>query len=157
MSVSINLDASSVMFLGIIGCLGSLNHQIPSPRWLSRGWSSPGLCPGSATPPMALLSWSKASNFCCLGRHLHGPSSTGPCEPQHVAGPAEGVASEPSESHLNGLTPHLPPVTSAFCHLLSVLCPLCLVGLPNVVLPGNDKFKQNDLLGDFHDQHHVRP
>ena len=47
---------TSVMLPGVIG-----RFRSSSPRWPNQGWSSPSLCPGSATLPTALLSWSTAT------------------------------------------------------------------------------------------------
>ncbi|CAB1412864.1 unnamed protein product [Pleuronectes platessa] len=47
----------------------------------------------------------------CSGQ-LDCRSPTGSCDPQHVMGPAERLACDPSASHLNGLTPRSPPVAS---------------------------------------------
>ena len=43
----------------------------------------------------------------------------------------------------------LPPIAPAFVHQLSVLCPLPLIGLLDVVLPGNSEFSVDGLLGDL--------
>jgi len=47
------------------------------------------------------------------------------------------------------LTPCSPPIALAFLHQLSALCPLPLVSLLDVILPGNHGFLEDDLLGGF--------
>lgn len=68
-----------------------------------------------------------------------------PVRAQHVVGPAEGLACEPSATHLNGLAPHL-HIALAYSRYLSVLCPVPLVGRPNAVISGNGEFQAIDLL-----------
>jgi len=81
-------------------------------------------------------------NFTASVTRLMAPWPPGPYDAL-----CEELASERSASHLNGLTSCSPPIAPAFLHQFSVLCPIPLVALLDMVLPGNCEFYKDDLGG----------